>query len=299
MKHKKDIIFLFIITIPISAMMIYWLVSEQDYDMLPFVLIPQLCVIPVIVLMILKEKLIMAVSRKIQSRPESDRRQEALENFETDSFRNITAETMSADLKSIYRRKFAPRCLLLGTICMLVAAFMVAYILLDQDNSILTRIFYIVVAIYSCLFGFCGISLIIESVLQVTGVHVKSFENKNRDELDMIERSYMSGRMMVAPNSGLNIGIDFIIYLDWYKCECIRISDVSSVNALCIRTTGHGKSGFIKEQKYEYNIIVDVIGRKKPIKYIANELQSEYIRDEFARRGIYAIRNYCEKEKYL
>ena len=76
-------------------------------------------------------------------------------------------------------------------------------------------------------------------------------------------------------------------------------AETMSADLKSIRTTGHGKSGFIKYQKYEYNIIVDVIGRKKPIKYIANELQSEYIRDEFARRGIYAIRNYCEKEKYL
>ncbi|MBR6070480.1 MAG: hypothetical protein IKP78_07830 [Ruminococcus sp.] len=298
MKHrKKDIIILFILTIPISAMMIYWSVSEQDYDLLPLAVIPPLCVIPIIGLMLLKEKMIMAVSRKIETRTESDRRQEVLENFENSSFREITAETMSADLKSIYRRKFAPRCFVLGTLCLPIAGFMALYILLDFGVDIMPSFFNIIAGILACFLVFCGIGFVSESVLQYAGFHVKSFEKKFRAEFAMIERSYLGGRMMLSPNSGLNIGIDFIVYLDWYGCECIKISDVSRAEMMCVHTTKRSKAGFITEKKFEYLVLIYVSERKKPIKYVANELQSEYIRDEFARRGVYTINTYNEKEK--
>ncbi|MDO4864747.1 MAG: hypothetical protein Q4A05_11310 [Ruminococcus sp.] len=298
-KRKRDIIFLFIITLPVSIMTVYWSVSEQDYDLLPLAVIPPLCVIPVIGLMLLKEKLVLAFAQKIDSRTDSDRRQEALEKFETDSFREIAAETMSADLKSVYRRKFAPRCFLLGALCMAFAAFIALYLVLDLGVDIMPSFFDIIAGVFACLFGIFGISFILESLLQFAGFHVKSFERKYHAELAMIERSYLGGRMMLSPNSGLNIGIDFILYLYWYGCECIRISDVSHAETLRMRTTKRGKAGFVTEQKYEYIVVIYVKGREKPIKYVANELQSEYIRDELARRGIHAIKTYNEKEKYL
>jgi len=279
-------------------MMIYWSVSEQDYDLLPLAVIPPLCVIPIIGLMLLKEKLIMAAARKIESRSESDRRQEVLEKFENDSFREIAAETMSADLKRIYRRKFAPRCFLLGALCMAFAAFIALYLILDLGVDIMPSFFNIIAGILACFLVFCGIGFVSESVLQYAGFHVKSFEKKFRAEFAMIERSYLGGRMMLSPNSGLNIGIDFIVYLDWYGCECIKISDVSRAEMMCVHTTKRSKAGFITEKKFEYLVLIYVSERKKPVKYVANELQSEYIRDEFARRGLYVIKTYNEKEKY-
>lgn len=297
-KRKRDIIFLFIITLPVSIMMVYWSVTEQDYDLLPLAVIPPLCVIPVIGLMLLNEKLVIAVARKIESRTDSDRRQEALEKFETDSFREIAAETMSADLKSIYRRKFAPRCFLLGALCMASAAFIALYLILDLGVDIMPSFFDIIAGVFACLFGLFGILFILESVLQLVGFHVNSFEKKNRMDFAMVERSYMGGRMMLSPNSGLSIGIDFIVYIDWYGCECIRISDVSHAETLRMRATKRSKAGFVTKQKYEYIVEIYVKERNKPIKYVANELQSEYIRDEFARRGLYVIKTYNEKEKY-
>lgn len=284
--RKRDIIYLFICTLPVSAIIIYWLISEQDYDMLPWALLPQGFMVICILIMLLQERILKLIADKIKNRPEAELRELVLENFESNSFREITANSMSADLKNLYCRKFAPKNLLLGTVCICCAVLFAAYIVTGIGNGVMPFFYNIVAGIAVLFFGLAGFVIVCEAALQFAGIHVSSFEKKHREELAMIERSYMGGRMIVAADSAINIGIDYIISVRSSECECIRISDVIGAESLRVRKVKRDRAGFMTKLQYEYVISIYVKKHRKPVKYIVTELQSEYIRDELTRRGI-------------
>ena len=284
--RKRDIIYLFICTLPVSGMMIYWLIWEQEYSLLPWALLPQGFIILWIAIMLLQERFLRNNARRIETRPVADLRQEALESFENKSFREITADSMSADLKALYRHRFAPKNLLLGTVCICCAVLFAAYIVTGIGNGVMPFFYNIVAGIAVLFFGLAGFVIVCEAALQFAGIHVSSFEKKHREELAMIKRSYMGGRMIVAADSAINIGIDYIISVRSSECECIRISDVIGAESLRVRKVKRDRAGFMTKLQYEYVISIYVKKHRKPVKYIVTELQSEYIRDELIRRGI-------------
>lgn len=284
--RKRDIIYLFICTLPVSAIIIYWLISEQDYDMLPWALLPQGFMVICILIMLLQERILKSIADKIKNRPEAELRELVLENFESNSFREITANSMSADLKNLYCRKFAPKNLLLGTVSLVYAYLMAAYIVTGIGNGIMPAFFNIVAGIAALYFGLSGIILVCEAASQFAGFPADRFEKKYREELPMIERSYMGGRMIIALNSVLNIGLDYIVSVSTSECEAVSISDIIGAQAIRVHKVRRDRAGFITKQKFEYVICIYARQRNKPIKHIVNELQAEYIRDELIRRGI-------------
>lgn len=281
MKHKKDIIYLFICTLPVSAILIYLFVLEGSYRLLPFALIPQLFTGVCIWIMLLQEKLITHRTQRAAERPGAELRQEALENYEKKAFREIKADSVSADLRAVYRRKYAPRSLLYGVCCLALSGGITAVIMsfIEYARSITA----IAAAV---IFGLAALVFFIEAAEQFAGIPVKAFEKKNREELPMIERSYMGGRMILNPLSGLNIGIDYIVSIESSVCECFRIPDITAADVLFVTDTKRDRAGFITKQEFSYVVRLFVRGRKKPVKHIVNAVQSEYIRDELMRHGM-------------
>lgn len=204
-------------------------------------------------------------------------------------FREIQSDSMSDDLRIIYRSKFAPRSLiggitvLVGTIVMLIA------FMCDKSGIEFNDIH---------IFGeFVLINLISwsASFIQLSGLPVRRFERKNSEELPMIERSYMTGRMLLYKVSGLNIGDDYIVFINSIKCSCVRLSDIREVIAYRDPQWRNFKD---KPKKRAYIIAICINGQK-PILINVDRYESEYLCDELMRRRVNIVKENYEKEKYI
>lgn len=97
--RKKDIIFLFIATTPVSAWMIYWFIWEEDYNLLPWALLPQGVMALCIGIMILQEKHVLKRESKLLHSDFPKQWDYALEKYESSPHGNVRSESMTRHLK--------------------------------------------------------------------------------------------------------------------------------------------------------------------------------------------------------
>lgn len=178
-KRKRDIIFLFIAATPVSAWMIYWFIWEEDYNLLPWALLPQVLIALCIGIMALQEKFVLKRERKLLNSDASKEWDYALEKYEyiNIGFRNIRSETMAKDLKKIYRTKLFIICFAVGLLAFAYPVFIYIWQETSKDNEYLKasskeNIFSVLLAIF-------GTICILTAIYQFSGLPVYFLSGNN------------------------------------------------------------------------------------------------------------------------
>ena len=220
-----------------------------------------------------------------KNKPESEIRQQMLENYGEKIFRSIEAETMADDLKRIYRRKICPFCFLLGIICLPLLAFLL-YVIIGTDAK---AGFSGIIAIG--LVGALGIIGLWLGIYHLFGLSVSSFIKKEHERIDKIERSYMSGNMVCGSLGGINIGTDYCVHYDAVSVGCFRTDEIESAEATDRIVSNHHRSCFDSKKSREISIEIKLKNSNSTYKVNMNELQLEYICDELTRYGVKIDKN--------
>lgn len=287
--RKRDIIYLFICTIPVSAILVYIFIVMEIYRALPCALIPQAFMAFCILIMRAQEKHIDKQNKKLKNVPEAEMRQQALENFERCSFRSISADNMADDLKGILRRRHAPLVLALAAV-FLAVTFFIIWLFITSSVSSVYHNFGILPFGLVIMSAFITLACIIIGADLLIGYPVTSFIEKEKDRLSMIERSYMGGRMICGWLSGINVGIDYCVYYDLNTVKCFRTDDIWHIKVNRQITKKRDRSGFDVRDKKDISAELSVRGCKDTFKVGMTELQLEYICDEFMRRGVKIVK---------
>ena len=286
MKDKKsDIIYMFIASLAFSALMAAAFIIFEQKSKLYLALIPQLVLTLLIGIMYLQEKAVNKKSEMFRNKPESEIRQQLLENYGDKILHSIEAETMADDLKSIYRRKICPVCFGIGIVVLPVTFFLI-YLFFGADSSpglgaTITIGFFV-------LFGVGGILL---GIYHLFGLSVNKFIKKEHERADIVERSYMMGNMVCGNCSGVNIGIEYCVHYDLCSVECFRIDDIESVKANKLITIKRDRSGFDTKGEKDISVEIRLKNRDRHYKVDLTELQLEYVCDEFTRHGVKVIKH--------
>ena len=287
--RKRDIIFLYICTIPVSALLIFMLVIMEEIHALPFALIPQLFITVCILIMSLQEKHIDKQNEKLKNIPEQEMRQQVLENYEHKGYRRISAETMTEDLKGIFRRRHAPLVLFIGAVSLAVTAFII-YLFVSMSVSSVLHDFGPLPVVTLIMTAFIALACIIIGTDLLIGFPVTSFAEKEKERLSMIDRSYMGGSMICGWFSGINIGIDYCVYYDLNSVKCFRTEDIWHIKVNRRIKKKRDRSGFDVRDKKDISVELCVRGVRDTFRVSVNGLQLEYICDEFMRRGVKIVK---------
>lgn len=281
--RKKDIIYMFIASLAFSALMAAVFIVCEQKSKLYLALIPQLVLALLIGIMYLQEKALNNEAEKLRNRPESEMRQQVLENYETNGCRNIGSSSMSDDLKSIFRRNLCPPCLGFGILCIILTAIVVFTIHLAVEGGLKPGFSGIGFAV---LFGISGISGILTAISQFLGLPVTSFMKREKMHIDMIESSYMNGNMICGKLGGINIGTDYCVCYTMGSVIAFRTQDISCVNVHKRIDVRRGRSGFGEKAEKDISVVIRLEKTGKTYKIELSELQLEYVCDEFMRHGV-------------
>jgi len=290
-KRKRDIIFLFIATTPVSAWMIYWLIWEEDYGLLPWALLPQAVMALCIGIMILQEKHVLKRESELLRSDFPKKWDYALEKYENSDHSNIRSESMKKHMKKIYRTRLFPICFFYGLLS--IAVLLAFYISWEssKDNkyidapSMKERI---------CVFFFAifGTSCISTAIYQFFGIPVYLFLRKHRSDAEAIERSYMEGKMIYGKLSGINVGFEYCVCYNLFSVSSFNVRNITYAESFRKIKKEQSTSGFYHKVKHDISVKINIKGEKKPYDISLNEQQFEYLCDELKRRGVQIINNY-------
>ncbi|MCR5599589.1 MAG: hypothetical protein K6G33_02450 [Ruminococcus sp.] len=285
-KRKKKIGLLILLFSSISALLFFIAVLMERYNELWFTFTPLLMIPFFLLINIAEEKLADKKSEskalKRASEPESVIRQQILENYEKNAFREITGENMKSDLKTISRWKFAPRWLFMS-FSVLIFIPLALWIYKD-DHDFISEILLIFT---SGIAIFCFVM----AIIHFSGFYVKLFIKRADEKLPMIERSYMGGNMICTKECDFNIGIDYCVYINMSETGYFSISDIYNAVLTRKRTKKYDRYSSYGSEKNELYMCISLKNQKHTYDIHGNELQLEYICDELVRRGVKIIKN--------
>lgn len=284
-KLKRKIIFPLFVSLGLSAYFLFIIILTERYNEMWFAAIP-LAIFPLCILInVIQEKY---ADKKAEKRaaekasiPESSIRQQVLENYGGNVFREITAETMADDLKEICRKKYAPRWLIVTAAVLLFLLLSIWIFYAERDFSSVCLMVFLIILTCGCFAMF---------VYAFSGLSVKVFTKQAGNNLNCIERSYMGGKTICATVHTLNIGIDYCVCTDLFGIGFFRNSDIQKVVLIEKRTKEYDRSGFYAGEKNELYISFIIKDEKRPYDIHGTQLQIEYICDELMRCGIKIIK---------
>lgn len=290
--RKRDIIYFFICTLPVSALLIFVFVITEKYKGLPLALLPQVFLTLCIVIMILQEKQVLKRESKLLRSDFSKKWDYALEKYEHENsrYRNIRSDSMSKDLKLLYRTKVFPIGLFWGVLSDAFLAVFYYFMKKSQDNeytdspSVFEKIFLLIIALF-------GIICILTAIYEFIGLPVYLFLRKYRTDAEAIERSYTEGKMICGMLSGINVGFEFCVYYDLFSVSCFNVRNIEYAKVEKKIKKKTDRSGFVCNVKQEISLEINLKDIKFPYKISLNEQQLEYLCDELIRRGVKIINN--------
>jgi hypothetical protein len=290
-KHKKDILFLFICSLPVTGMMIYWLIWEKEYRSLPWAFLPQAVMALCIGIMILQEKHVLKRESRLIAPKRSKQWHSELERYEHENsgYRNIRCDAMSKDLKLIYRTRIFPVVSLLGVLSAAFLAFFYYYEKSSKTSEYISSpsFFEKTILILIALFGIACIST---AIYEFLGLPVLLFIRKHRENADAIERSYMEGKMICGKLGGINVGFEYCIYYDLFSVDCFSVRNTEYAEVIIKVKKKQDRAGFYHKVKRDISIKLTVRGEKYPYNIDVNEAQLEHICGELMRRGVMIIK---------
>lgn len=269
--------------------MIYWFIYEEDYNLLPLSLIPQAFMAVCIVIMMLQEKLVLKREKKLLLSDNTKEWDYALEKYESNSYRNIRADSMKKDLKKIYRIRLSAVCFLFGLFAFAYPVFNYVRQKTSRDNEYLNTA-SATENIFAFFLTIFGTLCILTSVYQFLGLPVYLFLRKNHENTEAIDRSYMEGKMICGKLNGLNVGFEYCIYYDLFGVDCINVRNIEYAEAIKKIKKEKSTSGFYHKVKQDISLKLTVKDRKFPYSIDLNELQLDNICDELMRRGVKIIK---------
>lgn len=288
-KRKRDIIFLFIATTPVSAWMIYWFIWEEDYNLLPWALLPQAVMALCIGIMILQEKHVLKRERELLHSDFPKKWDYALEKYENSYHSNIRSESMTKHLKKIYRTKLFPLCFFYGLLSIAVLLAFYNSWKSSKDNkyidapSLKEKICVIFFAIFGTI---CTLT----AIYQFLGLPVYLFLRKHRSDAEAIERSYMEGKMIFGKISGINVGFEYCVYYDFFSVSCFNVRNIEYAEILVKIKKEQSTSGFYHKVKQYISVKIHIKDEKNTYAISLNKQQLEYLCDELMRRGVAIIK---------
>ena len=272
-------------------MMIYWLIWEEDYELLPWALLPQAFLTLCLGIMISQEKHVLKRESRLIAPQKTKHWQSELERYEHENsgYRNIRCDSMSKDLKLIYRTRILPVVFFFG---MLSAAFLAFFYYYEKSSknseyirslSVFEKIFVILIALF-------GIACILTAIHEFLGLPVLLFIRKHRENADAIERSYMEGKMICGKLDGINVGFEYCVYYDLFSVDCFSVRNIEYAEVIIKVKKKQDRAGFYHKVKKDISIKLTVRGEKYPYNIDVKESQLEYICGELTRRGVQIIR---------
>lgn len=211
------------------------------------------------------------------------RRKDEVQTENDIEFREIQADSMSEDLRIIYRTKFAPRCIICE-ITLLISVGVILFAYLCNDNGISLNDSIILIQIIGLTVAFSFIT-----VLLVLALPAKLFERKHSEVLPMIERSYMNGKMLLHASFALNIGDDYLVFVKPTKCIYIKLSNIMHAGAVRDWEWRNFKD---KPNRRAYNIALFLRDRQKTVLLKLDRYETDYLCDELDRLGVNITKAY-------
>lgn len=270
--------------------MIYWLIWEEDYDLLPWSLLPQAVMALCIGIMILQEKHVLKREKKLMHSDFPKHWDYALEKYESTDQKSIRSESMIKHMKKIYRTKMLPIFFFYGLLCLaIIIAFFISW-KNNKDNKYFEApslkekiciIFFVLAAIF-CIFS---------AIYEFLGIPVYLCLREHRDDAEAIERSYMEGKMIYGKLSGINVGFEYCVYYDLFSVSCFNIRNIEYAKTFRKIKKEQCTSGFYHKVKQNLSIKINIKGDKKSYTVSLNERQLEFLCDELMRRGVKIIKN--------
>lgn len=269
-------------------MMIYWLIWEQEYRSLPWALLPQAVMALCIGIMILQEKHVLKREIRLVAPQKSKHWQSELERYEHENsgYRNIRCDSMSKDLKLIYRTRIFPVVFFFG---MLSAAFL-AFIYYYEKSSEYVRSLSFGEKIFVFLIALFGIACILTAIHEFLGLPVLLFIRKHRENADAVERSYMEGKMICGKLGGINVGFEYCVHYDLFSVDCFSVRKIEYAEVIIKVKKKQDRAGFYHKVKKDISIKLNVRDEKYPYNIDVKESQLEYICGELMRRGVMIIK---------
>ena len=285
--RKRDIIFLFICTLPVSALLIFIFVTLEEYGGLPFALVPQAFMALCIAIMFLQEKHVLKRERKLRASEHPRQWKSALEKYEYEnsSYRNIRSGSMSKDLKRIYRTRLFPICLLVGLVSLVYPVLSCIWLKTSEGSEYLSAPSFAEKAT-SVICLIFGALCILTALYEFLGLPVYFFRRKNRADIEAIERSYMEGKMVCGKLCGLNVGFEYCVYYDLFSVCCFSVRDIAYAETVRKIKKEQSRSGFYHKVKQDITLELRVKGEKFPYNISVNDEQLENICGELTRRGV-------------
>lgn len=182
-------------------------------------------------------------------------------------------KTMISDLKKRYINRFNIEMIISGILISLIY-FSACLIWNDLFNFKLCVITAIV-----------AISCITEGLVLCSANPVKKFAKKYRAFLPKIEKSYLSGTMVINNQVGINIGNEYIVIYSPKEVAVINTNAVINAEVSC----NHEKEiqdGIYFGSNFRFFIQIITSNTLYPPKIELGEFKCEMVRDELKRRGI-------------
>lgn len=288
--RKRDIIFLFICTLPVSALLIFIFVASEKYSGLPFALIPQAFMALCIGIMLLQERHVLKRERELRDSAHPKKWKSALEKYEYEnsSYRNIRSGSMQKDLKKIYRIRLCPVCFLVGLVSLVYPVLKYIWLKTGEHNKYLGTPSFAekMISVICVIFGaIC----ILTAVYEFLGFPVFLLIKKHNADMEAIERSYMEGKMICGKLCGLNVGFEYCVYYDLFSVICFPVRDITYARTERKIKKERSRSGFYHKVKQDITLKISVNGEEYPYIISVDEDQLENICGELTRRGIRII----------
>ncbi|MCR5110531.1 MAG: hypothetical protein K6B38_06435 [Ruminococcus sp.] len=102
--RKRDILYMFIATVPLSAVLAAILIICEQGAKLYTALLPQLGMCGIIGIMLMQEKYIEKQNEIYRNRLDAEMRQQVIENYESDGYRNINASQKSVTAQASWSK---------------------------------------------------------------------------------------------------------------------------------------------------------------------------------------------------
>ncbi|MBE6862924.1 MAG: hypothetical protein E7497_08555 [Ruminococcus sp.] len=289
--RKRGTIFLLSLSLSISALLLLIILITDRYDEIWFAVIPfslfPICMLINVLQEIFAEKKADRKATEKASISQSAVRQLLLENYEENIFSEINTTTMADNLKSICRKKYATKWLIMSLLPLLFLPLAIFGFRIEK--SILS----VIILVFLIISAFCCMAM---SIYNFSGLNINVFIKKAGENLNMIERSYMGGKIVQTKAQTFNIGIDYCVYTDLFDIDFFKNSDVTEAVLTESRTKKYDRFGFYAGEKNEMYVSISIKGNKSTFKIQGSQLQLEYICDELLRCGIKINKKYI-KEK--
>ena len=118
-------------------------------------------------------------------------------------------------------------------------------------------------------------------IKDICGYPVRKWLRATKLPLEVLEKSYMKGKLLTSEKNGVNIGSELVIFFNKKTAGAIKLSELSSARRQIVRLKKY-QDGTYAGEEYQYFLELTSLGRSVQIRL--SEFQVEMALEELERR---------------